>query len=163
MKASFLLVCVLLTTQVLAQSQSSTGTISDVGFIVGSWKAVAGDRIIDATWSQPAGGNIVGYVRVMKEGKVVLYELFAFEQSQDGLAVFVRHFRPGLIASEEKENPNHYTFMEASAGRALFQKRGEDVRVRYEKRSKDEFAIVVGKPEGGEWVFKDFWVFKRVK
>jgi len=44
----------------------------------------------------------------------------------------------------------------------LFEKQGEEVRVRYEKRSENEFAIVIGKPQEGKWVFKDFWVFSRV-
>jgi hypothetical protein len=100
---------------------------------------------------------------MMKEGKVTLYELFAFEQSAEGLVAIVRHFAPGLVAREEKETPNRYNFLEAGNGWALFEKQGEATRVRYEKRSADEFAIVVGKQEGGQWVFKDFWKFNRVK
>ena len=146
-----------------AQSNKKTGSISDVRFIEGSWKAVAGDRSIDAVWSSPNGENIVGYVRVTKEGKVVLYELFAFEQTESGLIALVRHFGPGLVSWEEKENPNHYDFMEAGNGWAMFEKQGDPTRVRYEKRSPDEFAIVVGKQQDGKWEFKDFWKFTRVK
>jgi hypothetical protein len=150
----------------LPQAFSQTnakGSISDIRFIEGSWKATAADRSIDAVWSSPSGESMVGYVRVMKEGNVVLYELFAFEQAPDGLVALVRHFGPGLMAREEKENPNRYTFIEAGDGRAIFQKQGEEVRVLYEKRSADEFAIVIGKPEGGKWVFTDFWKFSRTK
>ena len=146
-----------------AQSQAKKGAISDIRFIEGSWKAVAGDRTIDAVWSKPEGESMVGYVRVMKEGKVVLYELFAFEQTEKGLVALVRHFGPGLVSWEEKDNPNHYDFLEAGNGQALFEKQGEATRVRYEKRSNDEFAIVVGKQQDGAWVFKDFWKFSRVK
>src|SRR5687768_5859856 len=166
MKLSYLpfyLCLIAIVTDAFAQTNKKTGSISDVGFIVGSWKAVAGDRSIDAVWSSPNGENIVGYVRVMKEGKVVLYELFAFEQTEQGLVALVRHFGPGLVSWEEKENPNHYDFLEAGNGQALFEKQGEATRVRYEKRSNDEFAIVVGKQQDGAWVFKDFWKFSRVK
>lgn len=104
----------------------------------------------------PSGESMVGYVRVMKDGKVVLYELFAFEQGQEGLVALVRHFGPGLVAREEKDNPNRYDFLEAGDGRALFQKQGEDVRVLYERRSTNEFAIVIGKPDGNKWTFTDF-------
>lgn len=148
--------------QALSQTRAKAGSISDVRFIEGSWKALAGDRSIDAVWSAPAGENMVGYVRVMRDGKVMLYELFAFEQTEEGLVVMVRHFTPGLIAREEKEKPDRYQFMEAGDSHALFQKEGQDVRVRYEKRSDNEFAIVIGRPEEGNWVFKDFWKFSRV-
>ena len=165
MKQSMLLfsLCLLMTLpQAFAQTQAK-GSISDVRFIEGSWKAAWGDRSVDAVWSAPSGQSIVGFVRVIKEGKVTLYELFAFEQTEEGVVVVVRHFSPGLIAREEKETPDRYTFMEAGNGRALFQKQGADVRVRYEKRSENEFAIVIGKPKDGEWVFEDFWKFSRVK
>src|SRR3989337_3036649 len=74
-----------------AQSKQSPGTISDIRFIEGSWKAVAGDRSIDAVWSAPVGENMVGYVRVMKDGQIALYELFAFEKTDQGLVALVRH------------------------------------------------------------------------
>lgn len=165
MKRSHVLLCLCLLTmlpQAFAQAQAK-GSVSDLRFIEGSWKAVWGDRSIDATWSAPAGENIVGYVRVMRDNKVVLYELFAFEQTDGGLVALVRHFGPGLIAREEKETPDHYNFLEAGNGWAMFEKRGEATRVRYEKRSNNGFAIVIGKQQDGEWVFKDFWVFSRVK
>ena len=165
-RSSYLLFCLCLLTMLplaFLHAQEKKGSISDVSFIQGSWKAVAGDRSIDAVWSVPAGEDIVGYVRVMRDGKVALYELFAFEQTEQGLVAVVRHFGPGLIAREEKEKPNLYTFLEAGDGWALFERQGEPTRVRYDKRSPDQFAIVIGKQEGTAWVFKDFWVFNRVK
>ena len=144
-----------------SQTSANTGSISDIGFIEGSWSATAGDRLIDAVWSTPSGESMAGYVRVMKEGKVSLYELFAFEKNEGGLVALVRHFRPGLVAVEDKDNPNHYKFLEGGDGRALFEKQGEATRVLYDRRSKDQFAIVIGKQEEGKWVYKDFWVFNR--
>lgn len=163
MRYTFLAVALLITihAHVYSQAADNQGSISDIQFIQGSWKATAGDRSIDAVWSSPSGESMVGYVRVMKDGKVSLYELFAFEKTEQGLVALVRHFRPGLIAAEEKDNPNHYKFLEAGSGRAIFQRQGEDTRVLYEKRSADQFAIVIGKPEQGQWVYKDFWVFNR--
>lgn len=161
----FFLIAVLMTMRLLpvySQTSGNKGSISDIRFIEGSWKATTADRSIDAVWSSPSGESITGYVRVMKDGKVSLYELFAFEKNEHGLVALVRHFRPGLIAMEEKDNPNHYNFLEAGNGRAIFEKEGEATRVLYEKRSDNQFAIVIGKQEDGKWVYKDFWVFNRV-
>src|SRR5688572_21211091 len=110
----------------LAQSKQNPGSISDIRFIEGSWKAVLPDRSIDAVWSAPMGENMVGYVRVVRSGQVSLYELFAFEKTDQGLVALVRHFAPGLIAREEKDTPNRYRFLEASEGRAYFEKEGEE-------------------------------------
>jgi hypothetical protein len=146
-----------------AAGQVSNGSISDVGFIEGRWQATPAGRTIDAFWSAPGGNTIVGYVRVLKDGEVALYELFAFEATREGLVVLVKHFKPGLIGVEEKDKSDQYKFVESGQGRALFEKTSEPVRVLYEKRGENQFAIVIGKQENGNWVFKDFWVFSRMK
>ena len=163
MRKSYCLLWICFLSSILPAFAQGAGSISDVRFIQGSWKANWGDRTVDAVWSSTAGENIVGYVRVIKDNKVVLYELFAFEQTAEGLVALVRHFGPGLVAREEKDTPNLYRFLEAGNGWAVFKREGEETRVKYERRSDDEFAIVIGKPESGEWAFKDFWVFKRTK
>lgn len=147
--------------EVAAQHGVSTGTLSDVSFVQGSWKATSGDKIVEAVWSAPLGDNMVGFVRILKDNKADLYELFAFEQTSDGLIVSVKHFRPNLIGMEEKEDADRYHFIEADAGRAVFKKLGDEVRVLYEKRSDDEFVIALGTPSNGSWQYKDFWEFSK--
>lgn len=146
-----------------AQTQKKAGSLSDISFIEGHWKATVEDRNIEAIWSAPAGDNLVGIVRMMKDGKATLYEMFAFEETEQGLVAQVKHFKPGLIGLEEKDKSDRYTFLEAEKGRAIFEKQGEALRVLYEKRPNNQFAIALGRLEDGEWVFKDFWQFTRVK
>jgi hypothetical protein len=157
------IVLFLFATSHYATGQASKGSISDISFLEGRWQATPTGRTIDASWSAPDGKTIVGYVRVLKDGAIALYELFAFEETPNGLVVLVKHFKPGLVGVEEKDKADHYKFLEAGQGRALFEKTSEPVRVLYEKRGENQFAIVIGKPENGNWVFKDFWVFSRMK
>ncbi|UJH90334.1 DUF6265 family protein [Antarcticibacterium sp. 1MA-6-2] len=165
MKSFFFLLITCLSTSFLsegyAQAEHQSGSFSDIDFIEGRWKATAGDNTVYATWSAPEGNTRVGYVRVIKEGKVTLYEFFAFEQTEEGLIALVKHFRPGLIGLEEKDKSDRYQFLEARDNGAYFKKDGEDVRVLYEKRGDDQFAIAIGKPQGSKWVYKDFWVFNK--
>lgn len=148
---------------VRAQSQSKVGSLADVRFIEGHWKGTTGSTALEAVWSAPEGDNIIGFIRMMKEGKATLYELFAFEQTEQGPVALVKHFKPGLIGVEEKDKSDRYTFVEAGKGRAIFEKQGEPLRVLYEKRSEDQFVIALGKPQNGKWEFKDLFVFNRVK
>ena len=81
----------------------------------------------------------------------------------DGPIVLVKHFKPGLIAVEEKEISDRYKFIEAKKGQALFEKQAGSVRIIYEKRAENQLVIQSGGQKDGKWVFADLFVFDRVK
>lgn len=150
--------------EVYAQTPSKSGSVNDLNFIQGNWKATTADgRAIEGVWLAPEGENIVGFMRMMKGGKADMYEILAYEQSEKGLVSLVKHFKPGLVGLEEKDKQDRYNFVEASKGRAIFEKAGEALRILYEKRSEDQFVIARGNQQNGKWEFKDLFVFNRTK
>lgn len=159
MKNIFFLFLFLLLINTDNANAQNAGTLSDMEFISGHWETIRNGRMVEAFWTEPEGDNMVGVVRVIGEGKAVLYEIFAIEMTDTGLEVKVKHFRPGLFGVEEKDEFDHYKFLESSDGRAVFKKQGEDVRVLYEIRPENKFAVAVGRPADGEWEFEDFWLF----
>jgi Domain of unknown function (DUF6265) len=146
-----------------AQTGPNTGTLADISFITGHWKANTGDRTVEGHWFAPDGNNMTGTFRMMKDGKVTMYEILAYEKSDQGLVSLVKHFNPGLIAVEEKEVSDRYHFVEASKGRAIFQKSDGSLRILYEKKSDNQFVIARGTMQEGKWVFKNLFEFTRVK
>jgi hypothetical protein len=146
-----------------AQTAARPGSITDMAFIEGHWLATTANGTVEAYWAAPATDNIAGFIRMMKDGKATLYELFAFEQTGPELVALVKHFKPGLVGVEEKDKSDRYTFLEAGAGRAVFVKQGEPLRVLYEKRGDDRLVIALGREQDGKWAFKDLFDFKRVK
>ena len=147
-----------------AQTASRAGSPATMQFIEGHWKATQPDGLtVEGTWLAPEGDNMVGMMRMMKDGKVTMYEILAYENSDEGLVSLVKHFKPGLIGLEEKDKYDRYNFLEAGKDRVLYQKEGGDLRIAYEKRGADQFAIQRGNQENGKWVFKDLFVFNRVK
>ena len=147
-----------------AQTQPKGGSFADIEFIEGHWKAATPEgRSIEAVWLAPENDNILGFMRMMKGGKADLYEILAYEKSEHGLVSLVKHFKPGLLGQEEKDKQDRYNFVEASKDRAIFQKDGGGLRILYEKRATDQFAIARGNEQEGKWVFTDLFVFNRVK
>lgn len=143
------------------------GTLNDIGFLDGRWKGTYNGGPIEAAWTAPEGNNIVGYIRMIKEDKPALYELFAFEQTEKGPVAHVKHFKPGMIALEEKEVSDTYNFIEAKKNQALFEKDDASVRIIYELRQQNQLVIQRGKLEEGtgnapKWTFVDLFVFKRI-
>lgn len=149
----------LLTVQANAQS----GTLNDINFLDGRWLGTYNGGPIEAAWTAPAGGSIVGYIRMTKDDKPALYELFAFEQGEKGPIARVKHFKPGMIAWEEKEVSDQYFFIEASKGQALFEKDDKTVRIIYERRSRKQLVIQKGTLKDGKWAFIDLFVFTKIK
>jgi hypothetical protein len=145
----------------LAQT-ATKGSLKDINFLDGRWKGNYNGGTIEASWTAPEGDNIVGFIRMVKDGKATLYELFAFEQTEKGPVAHVKHFKPGMISLEEKEVSDTYNFIEAKKNEALFEKDDISVRIIYERRSQNQLVIRRGKLENNKWEFIDLFVFNRI-
>ncbi|WP_020600879.1 DUF6265 family protein [Spirosoma panaciterrae] len=161
MKKLYFLFCLLATLTVQAQT-SKTGSLADVAFMEGRWQGTFNGGPIEAAWIAPVGDNLSGFMRMMKDNKVTMYEMLIFEQTSEGPIVLVKHFKPGLIGQEEKDKSDRYRFIEASPNRALFEKEDGSIRIIYEKRGANQLVIQRGQPKDGNWAFSDLFVFKRV-
>lgn len=148
---------------VQAQTTAKTGTLADVSFMEGRWRGTFNGGPIEAAWIAPVGDNLTGFMRMMKDNKVSMYEMLIFEQTEQGPIVLVKHFKPGLIGQEEKEKSDRYKFIEAGKEKALFEKEDGSIRIIYEKRGKDQLAIQRGQQKDGSWAFADLFVFNRVR
>ena len=160
----FAFLCLFISVGTYAQNTlAKVGTLSDMSLLEGHWMGTFNGGPIEAVWSAPAGDNIIGFIRMMKNDKVTLYELFAFEQTERGPIAMVKHFKPGLIGQEEKEKSDRYIFVEAQKDRALFEKDDASIRIIYERRPNDQLVIRRGQKKDADWVFTDLFVFTRVR
>jgi len=147
-----------------AQTNKNIGSVANLSFIEGHWKAQMEDgQSIEAVWLAPENGNMLGFMRFMKDSKAALYEMLAYEQQEKGFVSLVKHFQPGLIGSEEKDKQDRYAFVESSKDSVVFQKEGEELRILYERRGGNQFVIARGNLKDSKWVFKDLFVFNRAK
>ena len=144
-------------------TQAQTGSLSDMSFMEGRWLGTFNGGPIEAAWIAPAGDNLTGFMRMMKDNKVTMYEMLIFEQTAQGPIVLVKHFGPGLIGREEKDISDRYKFIEAKKDQALFEKEDGTIRIIYEKRGNDQLVIQRGEQKEGKWAFKDLFVFTRVR
>ena len=153
----------LVTAGFAAQAQgTTTATLKDIAFLEGHWLGQYNGGPIEASWSGPAGSNIMGYLRMINNEKPTLYEVFVFEQTEKGPKAMVKHFKPGLISLEEKDVADRYNFIEAKKNQALFEKEDASVRIIYERRSANQLVIQRGKMEDNKWVFVDLFIFNKI-
>ncbi len=165
MKLKNLLICLMIGagSGYTAYGQAAkTGTLNDISFLDGRWLGTYNGGPIEASWTAPAGNNIVGFIRMIKNDQPALYEIFAFEQTDKGPVALIKHFKPGMISLEEKDVRDRYLFIEAKKNQALFEKDDVSVRIIYELRTQNQLVIQRGKMEDGKWAFVDLFVFKRI-
>jgi hypothetical protein len=144
-------------------SSDKPATLAAVALLEGHWRGTFNGGPIEASWTAPEAGNIVGYIRMMKDDKPSLYELFVFEQTDAGPVAMVKHFKPGMIGVEEKDKSDRYRFIRAEKDRALFEKEDGSIRIIYERRSPNQLVIQRGNQKDGAWAFSDLFVFERVR
>lgn len=143
-------------------AQAQKGTLDDLSFLEGHWIGQFNGGPIEASWTAPAADNIIGYIRMMKDDKPTMYELFVFEQTKDGPVAMVKHFKPGMVALEEKDVHDHYVFLTAKKNEALFEKDDASVRIIYERRSPTQLVIRRALNKDGEWRAVDLFIFEKM-
>ncbi len=149
-------------TQPTRAQATRNGSLADVAMLEGHWLGAFNGGPIEASWTAPAGDNIVGYIRMMKDNKATLYEMFVFEQTETGPVAMVKHFKPGLIGVEEKDKSDRYRFISAEKDKTLFEKEDGSIRIIYERRKPNQLVIQRGESKNGQWAFSDLFVFNRV-
>ncbi len=143
-------------------AQAQKGSLSDLSFLEGHWLGTFNGGPIEASWTAPAADNIVGYIRMMKDDKPTMYEMFVFEQTDNGPVAMVKHFKPGMVGLEEKDKHDHYVFLSAKKNEALFEKDDASVRIIYERRSPTQLVIRRANNKDGEWRAVDLFVFEKM-
>lgn len=76
--------------------------VADVAWIAGSWEGEGLGGTIGEVWSQPAGGAMVGYFRLVKDGKPVFYEIMTLMESEGSVEMRLKHVNPDMTGWEEK-------------------------------------------------------------
>ncbi|WP_080240524.1 DUF6265 family protein [Spirosoma rigui] len=156
-----ILLCLFTVVASYAQTPKS-GSLADVSFMEGRWLGTFNGGPIEAAWIAPVGDNLTGFMRMMKDNKVTMYEMLIFEQTEQGPVVLVKHFKPGLIGQEEKDKSDRYRFISAKKDQALFEKEDGSIQIIYQKRG-NQLVIQRGQPKDGSWAFADLFVFNKVK
>jgi hypothetical protein len=57
---------------------------------------------MDEVWSDPAGGAMVGYFRLVRDGKPVFYEILTIMESEGSVEMRLKHVNPDMTGWEEK-------------------------------------------------------------
>jgi hypothetical protein len=76
--------------------------VADLAWLAGSWKGDGLGGRFDEVWSEPDGGAMVGYFRLIRDGKPVFYEILTLLESEGSVELRLKHVNPDMTGWEEK-------------------------------------------------------------
>jgi len=122
----------------------------------GVWRLQHAWGDMEEIWGPPMGDNMICAYRCVKDGKVVFYEFIVIEQSDSVPVMKLRHFNPGSIAWEDKNNPYLYPLVAFEKNRAVFERPDKKSRLIYERKLGTELVSVLEREKDGKWEKEEF-------
>lgn len=101
-------------------TQIEPSRLTDVAWIAGQWIGEALGGTVEEIWSQPAGGSMMGVFRLIKDGKIVFYEIMTLVEDAQGVAMRLKHFDAALEGWEERREVVEFRLLRVSGERFYF-------------------------------------------
>ncbi len=94
--------------------------VSDLAWLAGQWAGEGLGGSLDEVWSEPVGGAMVGYFRLVKDGKPVFYEIMTLVESEGSVEMRLKHVNPDMTGWEEKNGFVTFRLVKHDAKAAYF-------------------------------------------
>jgi Domain of unknown function (DUF6265) len=94
--------------------------VADLAWLAGTWTGEGLGGEIDEVWSAPGGGAMVGYFRLVKDGKPVFYEILTLLEVEGSVELRLKHVNPDMTGWEEKQNYVTFRLVKHDATGAYF-------------------------------------------
>jgi hypothetical protein len=94
--------------------------IEDVAWIAGHWKGPSRGGVTEEDWSTPMGGAMMASCRLIRDGKIVFYELAVIAEEAGSLMLRLKHFHPDLRGWEEKSEVLAFPLVKLAKDAAYF-------------------------------------------
>jgi hypothetical protein len=90
-------------------------SISAAAWLAGRWTGEGMGGVAEEMWSPPADGAMAGHFQLVRDGRIVFYELMQIIEDGDGLVFRVRHVNRDFTAWEDKTQMVTFPFVSADA------------------------------------------------
>lgn len=138
-----------------APDVARAATLKDLGFIEGKWRGRVGAAIAEEHWTSAEGDNIIGMFRFVEGGKAIFFELLTIEQSGEGPVLRIKHFKPGLIGWEEKNDAVTFALTEVKTDYAKFEMADRKTSLTF-IRDKERLTVQLAKIKDGQAKVDEF-------
>jgi len=136
-------------------------TVADLGWFAGNWRGKIKEDRIEECWSQPSGDSMMAMFRGFTGDRVRFYEFILIEPDDNRIVMRLKHFNPGLIGWEEKEQVVEFVLTQLEGKTAVFlQKNTEKTIFLIYSRENNE-TLTAYFDRGQDTAKVDKFVYKR--
>lgn len=89
--------------------------IAQAAWLAGRWTGDGMGGAVEEMWSPPADGAMAGHFQLVRDGRVVFYEIMQIAEEGAGLVFRVRHFNRDFTGWEDKTQMVTFPFVSADA------------------------------------------------
>ena len=97
--------------------------LPDLGWLAGIWSGSNGDQYYEEHWSQAVADQLMGMFRMLESDKPVFYEFMTIGLEGHRVTLSIKHFNPGLIGWEDKDQAVRYDLIQHNPHELVFFKR----------------------------------------
>ena len=95
-------------------------TIEDFAWLAGYWRGEAFGGIVEEIWSEPLGGTMMCMFRLIKDDKVVFYELVLLGKEENSVSMKLKHFNADFTGWETKDENVRFPLVRVEKNAAYF-------------------------------------------
>lgn len=119
-------------------------TITDVAWLGGRWEGRGLGATAEESWLPPAGGAMAGVFRVARGDSVMFYELVTLVEEEGSLVLRLKHFGPGLVGWEEKDESVSFPLVRRTDDALWF----DGLTIRRDGEDRMRIWVALGDAEG---------------
>ena len=95
--------------------------LENIAWIAGNWRGEAMGGTTEENWSAPHGDSMMASFKVVKDGKVVFYEIEIIRQLENTLVLQLKHFNNDLKGWETKDQTVDFPLVEITKNKVVFE------------------------------------------
>ena len=106
----------------VAQTQSPLEPkLENIAWIAGNWQGEALGGIVEENWSEPKGDSMMASFKLIKDDKVVFYEIEIIRELENSLILQLKHFNNDLKGWESKDETVDFPLKAIYENKVIFE------------------------------------------
>ena len=95
--------------------------LENIKWLSGNWKGEAMGGTSEENWSKPHGDSMMAAFKLVKDGKVMFYEIEIIREVENTLILQLKHFNNDLKGWETKDETVDFPLKEITANKIIFE------------------------------------------